>query len=123
MGNYEPVVKALAEGRDPAMLCTTCPWDRTCVTPPEVTRGDIQAKMAEAAAIDEQRFRETASPGFGIQRDDAMPVATLVTAMTWGGRDMAATICPVFALRLRSGSGRKIADNLKAGMQAWDDAS
>jgi hypothetical protein len=63
-------------------------------------------------------------PAFGIQRsDDAMPVATLVTAMTYAGKDLAAQLCPVFALRLRSSGGRRIADSLKDAMQAWDDAT
>lgn len=124
MGNYEPVVEALAKGADPAMLCTTCPWDRTCVTPPTTTRREIDAKMAEAQATDEKRLRETSAAGFGIQRSEAgMPVATLMAAVAWGGKDLSAMVCPVFALRLRSSGGRSIADNLKTAMQAWDDAT
>lgn len=70
------------------------------------------------------RLRESSVPAFGIQRsDDAMPVATLVTAMTYAGKDLAAQLCPVFALRLRSSGGRRIADSLKDAMQAWDDAT
>jgi hypothetical protein len=123
VGDYEPVVKALASGADPAMLCQTCPWDRMCVSPPTMTRGDIDAKMAEAQAIDAKKLRESSAAAFGIPRSDAegMPIATLVTAMTFGNRDLMAMVCPVFALRLRSSGGRGIADNLKTAMQAWDD--
>ena len=52
-----------------------------------------------------------------------MPVTLLMTAVTLGGRDTAAQICPVFALRLRSSGGRQIADGLKDSMQKWDDQS
>jgi|HubBroStandDraft_2_1064218.scaffolds.fasta_scaffold63270_2 hypothetical protein len=51
-----------------------------------------------------------------------MPVSTLLTALTLGGRDTAAQVCPVFALRLRSSTGRDIADSIRSTMKNWDDA-
>ncbi len=110
--NYEPVTKALAEGAEPSLLCTTCPWDRNCVTPPSMTRAEIDAKIDEAQRKDDQRDPEKKK----------MPVGALVTALTLGGRDMSATICPVLALRLRSSDGRAIAEAVKAQMQNWDDS-
>jgi hypothetical protein len=115
MSDYKPVQDALAAGTPPAMLCMTCPWDRNCVTPPTMTRADVDAQVAEAKAMDEQQM---AKPGA-----DKMPVGTLLTALMFGGRDTAAQVCPVFALRLKSSGGRKLADGIRGSMQDWDDAS
>jgi hypothetical protein len=46
-----------------------------------------------------------------------------MTALIYGGRDTSGQLCPVFALRLRSGDGRKIADQVRSAMQSWDDES
>lgn len=119
MTNYDAVQKALESGADPAMLCATCPWDRTCVAPPTMTRAEIDAKMAESQAQDEARMKAEQDAG----KSPAMPVGALMTALVFAGKDTSASICPVFALRLRSSGGRQIADALKASMQGWDDQS
>jgi hypothetical protein len=114
MTDYKPVQDALASGAEPAMLCATCPWDRSCVTPPVMTRADIDSQIAEAAAADKRAMAE--------QGAGKMPVGSLLTALMFGGRDTAAQVCPVFALRLKSGAGRGIADSVRSLMQGWDDA-
>ena len=50
-----------------------------------------------------------------------MPAGSLMTALVYGARDTQSQVCPVFALRLRSSGGRKIADSLRVAMQGWDD--
>ena len=117
MADYTAVQKALESGAEPAMLCATCPWDRTCVTPPSMTRAEIDAKIAEATAEDDKRLREAQALG----KDPGMPIGTLMSAVIFGGRDTSASVCPVFALRLRSSGGRQIADEIKARMTGWDD--
>ena len=54
-------------------------------------------------------------------RDEGMPTGSLLTALMFAGKDTSAQVCPVFALRLRSSGGRKIADTFKGLMQGWDD--
>jgi len=94
------------------------PWDRYCVSPPTMTSQEVQARLAEARQQDDEAravAMTTADSG-----DPAFPMRTLLTAMTLGGRDRTAPMCPVFALRLRSSNGRAVVDHLKAYMQ--DDA-
>lgn len=117
MTDYHAVQKALSEGADPAMLCATCPWDRNCLTPPTMTRAEIDAQIAKATAEDEQRLTKARAEG----KEAGMPVGSLMTALVVGGRDTSAQICPVFAVRLKSSGGRRVADTLKATMQGWDD--
>lgn len=117
--DYEPVRRALSEGLDAAMLCQTCPWDRPCVSPPTMTRAEIDAQIAEASSQDEARAAAARAAG----RDPGLPTGMLLTAMTVGSADIQAQVCPVFALRLRSSAGRTIADRLRDSMQAWDDQS
>jgi hypothetical protein len=112
MSDYQAVKDALAKGTDPAMLCQTCPWDRNCISPPMMTSGEIDARMAEAAAKDDAHM--AANPG-------AMPTTSLITAVTFAGRDTSGQLCPVFALRLRTGAGRIIADAVRSLMQGWGD--
>lgn len=119
MTDYTAVQKALESGAQPSMLCATCPWDRTCISPPTMTRAEVEARMAEASKADEQRHAEARAVG----KDPGVPVGSLMTALTLGGRDTMGQFCPVFALRLRSSGGREIADSLKASMQGWDDQS
>jgi hypothetical protein len=82
------------------MLCATCPWDRNCFSPPSMTSAEIDRHVAEAARKDEQQAQEARMMG----RPEVMPAGTLM-----------------FALRLRSSGGRKIADTFKGLMQEWDD--
>jgi hypothetical protein len=119
MTDYGPVQKALSGGADPAMLCATCPWDRTCLTPPTMTKQEIDAHIEKASKEDEERAEQAKALG----QDPGLPTGMLMTTLVMAGRDSSATICPVFALRLRSSGGRQIADDLKASMQGWDDQS
>lgn len=119
MSDYNAVQKALSGGADPAMLCATCPWDRYCLTPPTMTRAEIDAYLEKAKADDERNMAKAQRNG----ENPGMPIGGLLTALTFGGRDTSAQICPVFAVRLKSSGGRRIADTLKAAMQGWDDQS
>lgn len=118
-GDYNAVGDALAKGADPAMLCATCPWDRACVSPPTMTRSDIDAAMEKAKAQDDAQAQAALARG----EQSPMPTGSLLTVLMMAGRDTHAAACPVFALRLRSSGGRGIADTLKASMQSWDDQS
>lgn len=119
MSDYTAVQKALSDGASPAMLCTTCPWDRNCVSPPTMTRDEVDAHLAAAARDDEAKAAAAQLMG----EPPPMPAGTLMTAIAVGGRDVMGQLCPVFALRLRSGSGRRIADLVRSAMQSWDDES
>lgn len=118
MLDYEPVAKALAEGADPAMLCATCPWDRNCVNPPSMTRGEIDRQMKDAAAKDEATMAAARLAG----QEVPLPAPTLLTAVAIGGKDTALQACPVLGLRLRSADGRRLADQIRSLMQGWQDS-
>jgi hypothetical protein len=115
MSDYNAVKQALASGADPAMLCATCPWDRNCVSPPEMTAGDIEKKMTEASAQDQVAMLAARANG----DTGAFPTATLVTAAIYAGKDTALQACPVLAVRLRGGDGRRLAETVRAAMQSW----
>ncbi len=119
MSDYKAVSDALAAGSDPGMLCQTCPWDRNCITPPEMSRAEVEAKLAESMRDDDRRAAEARELG----KAPPMPLGGLLTAVVMGGRDTSAQVCPVFALRLRSGAGRALADSVRSAMQKWDDNS
>lgn len=103
MTDYSTVQKALTSGSDPAMLCMTCPWDRNCLTPPSMTAGEIDKLVQEAS------------------QNDPHGSKALLTVLTFAGKDTAAQVCPVLAVRLRSAGGRKIAESVKGLMQSWAD--
>lgn len=117
MSDYRRVSEALKSGADPAMLCATCPWDRSCLTPPSMSSEDIEREIAIAKAKDEDENRKRRSEG----KDGSIPMGLLMTSMIYSGKDTAATVCPVFVARLRSSQGRTIADSLKSTMQGWND--
>ena len=119
MSDYQAVQKALADAAQPSMLCATCPWDRNCVTPPTMTKAEIEAQIEKASREDQAK----ADAAKFIGGEVPMPVGSLMTALIYGGRDTSGQLCPVFALRLRSGDGRKIADQVRSAMQSWDDES
>jgi hypothetical protein len=115
--DYGRLEDALAAGAEPAMLCATCPWDRYCVTPPTMTKADVDEALRKATAEDDLRAQQARSQG----KEPPLPMGGLLTAITTGSRHRTASICPVFALRLRSGRGRDIVDGAKVLMQGWDD--
>jgi hypothetical protein len=114
MADYQAVKDALAKGADPAMLCTTCPWDRNCVNPPAMTSAEVEQRMKEESAKDEAKIKANPSGG-------GMPVGTLMAALVYGGKDTAVQACPVLGIRLRTGDGRKIAETVRGLMQGWED--
>lgn len=103
--SYQQVSDALRNGADPAMLCMTCPWDRNCITPPAMTRAEVEERIAAAEQKDQAR-------------GEGLPVHTLMVAAMVGGADTKSSICPVLAMQLRTSEGRGIVDTLKAHMQA-----
>ncbi len=113
MSDYSRVSDALAAGATPAQLCGTCPWDRLCVTPPELTKDEIDRTKTETIAE-----MKKASP-----EDEASAgvMGQLLTTLFFSGKEREAQVCPVFVVRMRSSSGRVIADGIKAQMQGWDD--
>jgi len=117
--SYKAVQDALAEGADPAMLCTTCPWDRYCISPPSMTRAEVDKLIKQASEQDEQHSAQARREG----KQAPMPVGSLLAAVTFAGRDTMGELCPVFALRLRSSKGRGLVDGLKETMKGWDDQS
>ena len=121
MSDYQAVQKSLADGSPPEMLCATCPWDRSCLSPPTMTKAEVDAVIEKAQADDVLRSANARLQGKPMTGLEAS-AAVLVTAMAYGGKDLSAAICPVLALRLRSSGGREIADGLKVSMQGWDDS-
>lgn len=117
MSGYEAVSKALDEGAQPSLLCATCPWDRNCLTPPSMTRAEVDAEMVAAAKLDEKAARAAAAAG----KASPLPERVIMTAVAVGDRDTLAGVCPVLALRLRTSAGRRVAETVKAEMQGWDD--
>lgn len=107
MSDYTRVHEELAKGTTPELLCATCPWDRLCVTPPAVSRQEIDRHLADA----EQKDRVRDPHGVGL------PVHTIMTAVAYGGRDQMGALCPVFALRLHSPDGRELADGVRTLMR------
>ncbi len=105
----DPIREALKTGADPHMICATCPWDRTCIRPPEMTTGDVEE------ALDPDTIKGEAGEG------EAFLYTSIVKVMTFVGRDTAAPICPVVADRLRSSGGKRIADTLRELMTSWAD--
>lgn len=117
MSDYQAVTRALEDGADPGMLCTTCPWDRICIIPPVMTSAEIDQEVKKATEKDRAEMTRARLLG----EDPGIPAGSLLTVLMIAGQDTSAQVCPVFALRLRSSGGRKTADSLKAAMQAWDD--
>lgn len=109
MSNYNQVSDALKSGADPKMLCLTCQWDRNCINPPSMTRAEIDRQVNEANLQD--KAAAAADPS------KSMPVGTLIAALTLGGRDTSAQLCPVLALQLRLPEGKAVVETIKAHMQ------
>lgn len=114
MNDYRAVSDAMAAGASPSMLCATCPWDRYCITPPTMTKQDVDTRIEEAKAKDEAK--DKASPNLS-----GMPINMLMNLVAFASKDIEAMVCPVFAMRLRSSEGRDIVDGLKDTMKAWND--
>jgi hypothetical protein len=117
MSDYDRVKEALGAGADPKYLCMTCPWDRYCIVPPTMTKEDIDASVKKAQEEDEEKDRARGGKREGI------PMGMLMTTLIYAGKDRSAEICPVFALRLRSSTGREISDSLKTQTKEFEEES
>lgn len=118
MNDFKRVAEALQQGADPEMLCSTCPWDRHCITPPSMTSEDIEREQAKMKRQDEETAAKMRAEG----KDGGMPMGSLLGALMYAGKDTQAGVCPVFSARLRSSEGRMLADLLKKTMVGWDDS-
>lgn len=114
MSDYRKVSEALQAGAEPEMLCMTCPWDRFCITPPTMTREDIEEQLEDAKRKDAEAVEAAKAAG----KDPGMPVGILVHALAVGGKDTSCQVCPVFALRLRSNEGGTFVQAIRQQMQA-----
>lgn len=117
MTDYRNVAEALAVGAEPAMLCATCPWDRHCITPPTMSKADVDAEIEKSKRADEELAEKRKAEG----KDAGAGMGVLMTALMFSGKDTSAQVCPVYSSRLRSSSGRALADGMKQQMLAWDD--
>lgn len=115
MSDYTQVSEALSKGADPAMLCSTCPWDRFCITPPSMTRAEVESSIESFTKKAEVQVEEDPSKAVGGM------MRSLVATMVYAGRDTQASVCPVFALRMRSSDGRRLVDAVRDTMRSWDD--
>lgn len=112
MSTYNAVTDAMKAGTPHELICLACPWDRLCITPPELTAADIEKRMAEAKRQDDAQ--QASRPG-------QAPMASLMTLMMLGGRDTAGQMCPVFAARLRGPEGREVADAIRRNMRTFGE--
>lgn len=94
------------------MLCSTCPWDRHCILPPSMTRAEIDAEQEKMKREDEAKRRENPA-------EAGLPVGLLLGTIMYAGKDTAAQVCPVFALRMRTADGEALARSIKGDQQAW----
>lgn len=101
MSNYQSVSDALDRGVEPEYICQTCPWDRLCINPPAMTRGEVEAKMP----------RKNGEP---IADKDV--TKSLLDVILFAGKDTQAQVCPVLAVRLRSAEGKEVADTIRSIM-------
>ena len=104
MSDYNSVKNAMQAGTPPELICAACPWDRLCITPPNMTGGDVEVQIKKAKVEDSAR-------------PDSKGMGALLTALMFAGKDTAAQLCPVFALKLRSPEGRQVADTLRTAMR------
>lgn len=115
MNAYEEIEKAVESGITRDRVCSLCSWTTLCVKPPEVTKTQIEAQYEKAKEEDEKMKERAEANGKPV----GLPVATLVTALTYGGRDRLASVCPIFSTRLIE--SRSLSDELKKLMQGWTD--
>jgi hypothetical protein len=116
MANYTQVQEALTAGTSPADLCRTCPWDRLCITPPEMSRAEIERKMKES-----EDLLKAPKPDGTKDNGVGQIVGSLMTSMLYNGKDTQAQVCPVLVVRMKSSEGRSVVDGVRAQMKAWDD--
>lgn len=110
MSNYDSVKAELDRGTPAELLCATCPWDRLCITPPQMTSDQVKKKIDEAAPAANMADPRKADEAFS---------RGLLSVMLYAGKDTQAQVCPVFAMRLSSLDGRSIADSVRAQMRDW----
>lgn len=106
MSDYSTVKNAMKAGTPHELICQTCPWDRLCITPPQMSGADVDRQLQEAQQ----------PPEPGESRDGAVAVA-LMKVMLFAGKDTQANLCPVFAARLSTEDGRLIADSIRNSMR------
>lgn len=109
--SHEQAKKQLEAGTPAELICATCPWDRLCVEPPQMSSQEIKQHLDDATKQDEARDPEKRG----------MPVGSLMTALVFAGRDTSGRLCPVFASRLRGPDGRAVADGIRQQMRTFGE--
>ena len=109
MSDYNAVTEAMKAGTPPELICAACPWDRLCITPPSMSRADIEKQINEAKQQDADKQAMSGERG--------LPVGMLLTTLMFAGKDTAAQLCPVFSLKLKSPEGRQVADSIRNAMR------
>lgn len=117
MSDFKNVSEALANGVEPSLICSTCPWDRFCIAPPEMSAQDIEREMQKSTAQDKELIEQAKANGSA----PAFPILGIMSALTTAGRDVLGPMCPVFSVRLKSSSGRSLVDLIRSTMLSWDD--
>lgn len=107
--SYADVRSQIKEGVPPEVICTTCPWSRPCMSPP-----DISSRQVTDAIRDMERE--------GRKKGINPAQAILAAASVYGGRDSAAQLCPVLLVRFTGPDGRRIADGMRETMRNWQEA-
>lgn len=87
------------------LSCSTCPWNRNCVSPPTMTEEEVNKEIG----IDEK-------PDVSSKEAAEQSLFTgMFKAMVYAGKDKEAPVCPVFARALREGP--EISQKIKEIMQ------
>ena len=91
MSNYTQVQEALSQGVAPSLICSTCRWKRMCIKPPEMTKSEIDQKMAEQQSQNESTLKKMMgdSDDPDSQEGKALGslVGTLMTSLLFAGKD------------------------------------
>ena len=114
MADYSQVTKALEAGVSPSDICSTCPWDRFCIVPPEMTKDDIHQRINGPED-------EIADGEADANKAVNQIMKTVFNTILFSGKDTQAQVCPVLVVRMKSSDGKRIADSMKDQMKSWDD--
>ena len=73
------------------VTCKDCQWDKVCLSPPSLTKEEVDKRIEESTERGESKGKDTNMLG------------GLMAVMMLGGRDTDCKVCPIFANKLRSG--------------------
>jgi len=86
------------------VTCSTCPWSKFCITPPVMSKAEVDAKIQG----DLDKVKET--------KDEGALMQPMLSALMFSGKDTECQVCPVFAAKLRESPllSTKIRELMKA---------